>query len=188
MPASHRLHWIPVEPSWLVSGGLAVLAVMPHQIPLVARQFIRNPVGAILTVMLAAWLARQSSVLAVAVLLLVAGVWTMPPASEPFQSAVSGLYRQASSSAGREPFVSSFVLNKDSVAAPKAKRRWFGEDVMSEEPAVIQERTDAPAILKDEVGHEEAKPWFGESVMDEHPAGIQERPVAWRDYDEDGGR
>ena len=184
-PQPNRLHWIPVEPSWLVSGGLAVLAVMPHQIPVTARQFIRNPVGALLVITLAAWLFNQSPVLAVAVLLLVAGVWTMPSASEPFQSAVSGLYRQALSSAGREPFVASPVLNKDTVST---KRRWLSELTMSEEPAVIQERTDAPAILKDEVGHEEAKPWFGESVMDEHPAGIQERAVAWRDYDDDGGR
>jgi hypothetical protein len=174
-----------VEPSWLVSGGLAVLAVMPHQIPLAARQVIRNPVGAILAVTMAAWLSHQSPVLAIALLLLIAGVWTMPFASEPFQSAVSGLYKQASSSAGHEPFVSSTVLNKDIV---NRKRRWLGELIMSEEPSVIQERTDAPAILKDEVGHEEAKPWFGESAMGEHPAGIQERPVAWRDYDEDGGR
>lgn len=160
-----------------MSGGLAVLAVMPHQIPLGARQIIRNPVGTILVLTLAAWLIRQSPVLAIAVVLLIAGVWTMPTASEPFQT---------SSSAGREPFVSTLVLNKDAIAAPK--RRWLGELIMSEEPAVIQERTDAPAILKDEVGHEEAKSWFGESVMDEHPAGIQERPVAWRDYDDDGGR
>jgi hypothetical protein len=164
-PTANRLHWIPVEPSWLVSGGLAVLAVMPHQIPLAARQTIRNPVGAILAITLAAWLARQSPVLATAMLLLIAGVWTMPAAAEPF--------------------VSSTVLNKDAV---NAKRRWLSELTMSEEPAVIQERTDAPAIMKDDVGHEEAKPWFGESVMDERPASIQERPVAWRDYDEDGGR
>ena len=164
-PAANRLHWIPVEPSWLVSGGLAVLAVMPHQIPVTARQFIRNPVGSILAVTLAAWLFNQSPVLAVAMLLLVAGVWTMPAAAEPF--------------------VASPVMNKDTVPT---KRRWLSELTMSEEPAVIQERTDAPAIMKDDVGHEEAKPWFGESAMGEHPAGIQERPVAWRDYDEDGGR
>lgn len=161
----HRLHWIPVEPSWLVSGGLVLLAVMPHQIPLAARQTLRNPIGALLAVMLAAWTARQSPVLAAAILLVLAGVWTMPSPSEPF--------------------IATLVLNKDEV---ERKRHWLGETLMSEEPAAIQERTDAPAILKDEVGHEEAKPWYGESAMDEHPRGIQERPVAWRDYDEDGGR
>jgi hypothetical protein len=165
-----------------VSGALVVLAVMPHRLSLTIRQVIRNPVGAILATTLAAWIAQQRPVLAVAVLLLVAGVWTMPSANEPFQSACSGLSGKASCSTTNEPFVTVPVLNKDAVGQ---KRRWIGELIMSEEPTAIQERTDAPSILKDDVGHEEANPWFGESVMNERPAGIQERPVAWL---EDGGR
>lgn len=167
-PLSHRLHWIPVSPSWLVGGALAVLAVMPHRLPRAARVCLRNPIGAILALTGAAWIALQSPVLAVAVVLLVAGVWTMPVAEA-------------------EHFIGVPVLNKDVVTSHK-KRRWFGEDIMTEEPAVIQERTDAPSLLKDVVGREEAEPWYGESAMDEHPAGIQERAVAWRDYDDDGGR
>lgn len=45
-----------------------------------------------------------------------------------------------------------------------------------EEPESIQDRTDSPGILIDEVTGD-SKRWFVESAMGESPIAIQERPV-----------
>lgn len=152
-PPAHKLHWSPVPPSWFVSGGLLVLAVMPHQIPTPIRRVLLHPAGAVLVLVIAAWLSRQTPVLAAALVLVLAGLWFTMTA---------------------EPFVAP-ILNKDVV---DRKRKWLGEEIMHEEPQQIQERTENPAFLKDEIGREEAQvTWHNESVMGERPVAIQERPV-----------
>jgi hypothetical protein len=140
-----------VEPSWLVSAGLVLLAALPHQIP--QRQVLLNPVGAILFLVVAAWVTTKRPVLGMAMLILLASVWILPEKTEGFVPA----------------------LNVDAV---QKKKRWLEEEIMSEEPTAIQERTEDPALLLDRVGHEERDHrWFEEHTMEEHPAGIQEKPV-----------
>ena len=160
-PTATQLHWIPVEPSWLVSGGLVLLAALPHQIP--QRRILTTPIGAILFLILAAWVSTKSPVLAMAMLILVASLWILPV---------------------QEGFIGTPVLNVDTVQ--HKKRRWLEEEIMSEEPTAIQERTEDPALLLDRVGKEESEHlWLDEHTMDQHPAGIQERPVgSLLDYDQ----
>lgn len=45
-----------------------------------------------------------------------------------------------------------------------------------EEPTMIQDRTDTPGILTDEV-EENSHRWYVENTMGESPSAIQERPV-----------
>jgi hypothetical protein len=148
-----RLHWIPVEPSTIVTAGLVLLAVLPHQIPSYGRQVLLSPVGAVLYAAVAAWVFWKNPMLGMAMFMMLVGLH------------LSGI---------RETFVAP-VLNKDKVAR---KHRWFQEEVMMEEPHFIQERTEGPAFMLDEVSDQEAQPWHDETVMDQHPVGIQERPVS----------
>jgi hypothetical protein len=71
------------------------------------------------------------------------------------------------------------VLNKDQVqtSVKKPRRnRWFEEEVLSEDPHAIQERTDNPTLTYDEV--EGSGQWWAEDVLDETPLAIQERGVS----------
>ncbi len=155
-PPVHKLHWSPVSPSWIISGGLLLLAVMPHQIPAPIRATLRHPAGIVVAAALAAWIYRQSPVLAMAMVLCVAAVWVTMT----------------------EGFIGTLVLNKDEVLSTSRRRRWLSEEIMHEDPHGIQERTEDPALLKDAVGREEGEvKWHDEAVMGEHPVGIQERPV-----------
>ena len=157
-----RLHWSPVAPSWIVSGALVVLAVLPHQVPRAGRRFIRHPVGALLFAALSAFVAWKKSVLGMAMFIFLAGI------------VISG--KQTN-----EPFAAK-TLNKDSVRKP---HRWFEEEVMSEDPHGIQERTENPVLNYDEVSDHESDPWYGERVLDEKPEAIQEKPVSGSvEYDE----
>jgi len=146
-----------VPPKWLVAGGLVLLGAMPHQIPATGRRLLHGAVGVVGTLALAIWLGcwQREPVLAAALVILLAGVWFHGPA----------VYD--------EPFVAP-VLNKDHVTH---KRRWISEEIMSEEPAAIQERTEGPVLNKDEVDSH-AHRWDSERALDEHPTEIQERPVA----------
>jgi hypothetical protein len=166
-PAPIRLHWIPVEPSWIISAGLILLAALPHQIPAYIRNFLTSSAGGLLYAAAAIWVLYKKPVLGVAMLLLIVGLRL--------------------SHARGEAFIAP-VLNKDKVSAKP--RRWFQEEVFSEEPHAIQERTEEPAITYDEVsGEERGAHWYSEEALQEHPAAIQERPVhSGQDYDNDGGR
>lgn len=148
-----RLHWIPVEPSWIVAAGLILLAALPHQVPHRFRQFVKSYLGGVISIAGGVWLFRKKPVLGMAFFLMILGIYATDIA---------------------ESF-SPMNLLKDKV---QKKQRWYQEEVMSEDPHVIQERTEDPNLLKDEVTEQDAKPWFGESVMEEHPEGIQERPVS----------
>lgn len=153
--APHRLHWIPVAPSWLIAGGIVLLAAMPHKVPASFRSLIATPLGSIVLMGLSAWLWTLKPVLGIALALLTASLY--------IRSRTEG-------------FIGAPVLIKDRVRKDSAK--WVGEDIMSEDPHTIQERTEEPNLLIDEVSGEETRPWFAESSLGEASEAIQERPVA----------
>ena len=154
--------WSPVSSVWIVSIALVVLAVLPHQIPPRGRRVLRSWFGTGIVLAAAVWIGAErhgnQPVLAIALLLLVVGVWTFPastPSSEHFT----------------DP-----VLNKDRITSTQRKQVWFDEEVQHEEPQQIQERTAGPQIQVDEVDLQ--TPWHVEDVLGENPRGIQERPVS----------
>jgi hypothetical protein len=158
-PPPH-LHWSPVDPSWLVSIGIILLTVLPHQIPRPVASLLRHPLGAVLIAALAAaiaWYSRKP-VLAVAIVLLVAAV-------------------QIHST--HEGFAVP-ILVKDR-RKDNHESRWLSEEVLNEDPHGIQERTEEGGFLYDEVQSGEERPWFVESTLDEHPQAIQDRPVSTAD-------
>lgn len=168
-PATHRLHWIPVEPSWLISGVLVLLAVLPHQIPAYIRGFLSSTGGGLLYAAATAWVFTKVPVLAIAMALLLVGVWTY------------------SSSHTIERFTAPLNLVKDRVDNQERRRRWFQEEVLSEDPHGIQDLTNYPDLLYDKVSNQERQPWLSEDVLNEHPLAIQDRPVpAVSDYDNSG--
>jgi hypothetical protein len=123
--------------------------------------------GGLLYAIVATWVLYKKPVLGLAMLLMIIGLRLTHKNGEGFIAP---------------------VLNKDTVS--QKPRRWFSEEVLSEEPHMIQERTDDPAMTYDEVSLEEAGArWYSESALEEHPIAIQERPVhSGQDYDYDGGR
>jgi len=161
-PAPPRLHWGPMEPSWLVAVGLALLAVLPHQLPRPVRVFLQHPAGAALLLAVAAAVGiwYKKPVLGIAILLLVAAIQIRTRAFPT------------------EGFAAP-ILVKDKIAQ-KEKSRWFVEETLNEDPHGIQEHTDEGGLLYDEVQHP-AKPWFVENSLGEHPAAIQERTVSEAD-------
>ena len=162
-PASHRLHWIPIAPSWIVSGGLILLAAMSHKIPAKGRAFIYNPIGAVLAFAGAAWLFTKHPVLGIATLLLIASVL---------------LHRRV------EAFASPPIFIKDRIK--KSSHHWLQEDIMSEEPTLIQDRTEDNTFLSDKVSPEERSAhWYDEEALGEYPTGIQEKGVTEPDRNPD---
>jgi len=153
VPPINRLHWIPVEPSWLVSVGIVVLAVLPHQIPRGITRGLQSNLGGLLFAAGALFIFWHKPVLGTALLLLLAAI------------------RSASYLEG---FVATPTITKDPVAKPNPKK-WLVEDVLDEDPSGIQQRTDGPGILYDAVKQNHR--WGSEEALDEHPEGIQDRPV-----------
>jgi hypothetical protein len=153
-----RLHWIPVEPSWLVAIGLILLAVLPHQIPPLPLRILRHPLGAALLLLVAAAIGAwyKKPVLGIALLLLVAAVQIRARAHP------------------REGFAAP-ILVKD--RSPKNHANWFVEDTLGEDPHGTQERTEDGGFLYDEV-EGPSRPWFVESSLNERPVAVQERTVA----------
>ncbi len=161
-PQPIRLHWIPVEPSWLVAGGLVLLGSLPHQVPAAGQRMLSSPIGALLFAALAAWVAWRAPVLGAAMFIFLAGV------------VIAGR-SERESFAGRAE-----VLNKDKVTK---KQRWFVEDTLEEKPKGIQDRTEGPALTFDDIDHPHT--WEVEQALEENPVAIQERPVPeLPEYDE----
>ena len=154
-PVAHRLHWIPVAPSWLIAGGIVLLAAMPHKVPAAFRSLTATPLGSAALLGLSAWIWTLKPVLGIALALLTASLYIR---------------------SRHEGFLSAPVLIKDRVR--KDGPKWIGEELMSEDPHTIQERTEEPNLLVDEVSGEETRPWFAESSLGESSEAIQERPVA----------
>jgi hypothetical protein len=164
-PTATRLHWSPVPASWLVSAGLITLAALPHQIPTPLRRGLRHWLGAVAALAVATWVARSTPVLAMAILLLVVSVALTPASAEPFVIQ---------------------TLRKDTVTPHQKQRRWLSEEILSEDPHGIQERTDTPDLLLDLVGDDEKHAWLDEATLGEHPLAIQERPVGSASDPDDG--
>ena len=176
-PPPIRLHWIPVEPSWLVAGGLVLLGSLPHQVPAAGQRMLSSPIGALLFAALSAWVAWRAPVLGAAMFVFLAGVVIAGRREEEFTTSDrrGGTLHASEGFAGRAE-----VLNKDKVTK---KQRWFVEDTLEEKPTGIQDRTEGPALTFDDIDHPHA--WEVEQVLEENPVAIQERPVPeLPEYDE----
>lgn len=164
----HRLHWSPVAPSWIIASGIVVLAAMPHKLPPHFRAFVRQPLGFLLAAAAIAWLFTKHLVLGVACAMLIISV--------VLHRAVEG-------------FVNPPILIKDVVQKPvqqQKKQLWYEEAVMSEEPTMIQDRTEESTFLHDEVTPEErAISWYDEEALNQSPLAIQERGVPDTDRNPD---
>jgi len=145
-----------------------ILAALPHKVPVAGRTILRHPVGALIFAGLSAFVTTKVPVLGVAMFLFLAGIWCMRSATETF---------------------APMVLNKDHTQKhnkkPNKTSRWFEEEVLSEDPHGVQERTENPTILYDEV--EGSDHWFAEDVLGETPTAIQERAVSTEADSDDHG-
>jgi hypothetical protein len=147
-PSIIRLHWFPIEPTWIVSLGIIVLAALPHQIPVPIAFGLRTPLGAFAFGLLSVAALWKKPVLGMAMMILLVATW--------MSNYIEGF---------------STNITKDKIYT---KKRWLSEEIMHEEPTFIQERTEQ-IILNDEV--QDMEPWMVEETLGEHPSGIQERPV-----------
>jgi hypothetical protein len=151
-----RLHWIPVNPSWIVSAGLIILAVLPHKIPEGIRLMLTHTTTRLLFGAVAIYTWILSPVLGIAMLILLVGVATSPRTIDVEQFTIRN-------------------LNHDRV---KEKRsHWFIEDTLAEEPHGIQDRTGETNLNYDEVSDKKTN-WHVEKMLDEHPVAIQDKPVS----------
>jgi len=159
-----------MEPSWIVAIGLVVLAALPHQVPRVGRRVLQHPIGAVLFAVLSGWIATKVPVLGAAMFIFLAGVYLSAKAT----NAIEGF--------------APIVLNKDSVQkAPEHKKhnRWLNEEILSEIPDAIQERTDQTYLNYDAVTEQESGKWTAEDILGETPIGIQERTISTEpEYDD----
>ena len=154
-PQPNRMHWMPVEPSWLVSIGVIILAVLPHQIPRPITQGLQSRLGGILFAAAALFLFWKKPVLGTALILFLAAI------------------RSATYLEGFVAYVSGGpTINKDTVTKPK---KWLVEEILDEDPMGIQERTEGPGLTFDSVKDDHR--WASEEELGEHPEGIQDRPV-----------
>lgn len=166
LPNLPRMHWAPVEPSWIVSLGVIVLAVLPHQIPRAGREAINHPIGRLLFAAFAAAVWYVKPVLGISLLIMLAGIilHVSSPTVEPFAAT---------------------NLNKERV---QISHKWFDEEVLREEPRAIQERTENPVMSYDEVVDHDTNIWHSERTLHEQPKAIQDKAVgSVPEYDE-GGR
>lgn len=133
----------------MVSVAIITLAALPHQLPLPMTWGLRTNIGRILglSVVVAAGYYRPILGMAIAILLI----------STNLSDYVEGYSNQ--------------TISKDKV---EKKQRWTSEEIMSEEPEAIQERSET-VLLKDTVTSQDAKPWLDERTLNIHPKGVQER-------------
>jgi hypothetical protein len=150
-PTQHRLSWFPVHPSWIVSAGFALIAVLPHQTPRYIYTALRSKLGAGLFAILSLYVFWNIPVLGMAMCIFLVSL-QINTYVEHF---------------------SSTNLSKEKVTT---KHRWFQEEVLLEEPTAIQDRTDSPGILTDEIDAN-THHWVSEHIMGETPTEIQEKPV-----------
>lgn len=149
-----KLHWFPMEPTWIVSLGIVVLAALPHQLPIPVSFGLRTTLGRILGIGLAAGIGYYKPVLGMALLFLL-----VTTNMSEYVEGYSG-------------------ITKDKI---KKSGTWFSEDVMGETPEAIQERSDE-IISSDDV--QGSNRWYEESTMDEFPKAIQERSTPTEVYQE----
>ena len=151
-----RLHWIPVSPSWLVSIGIVLFAVLPHKIPAFGIQILTHTTTRLLLAAAAAYIWVLKPVLGTALFILLASCVILPNV---------------------ESFTADIVnLTYDSVSHTPTRKKWFVEDILAENPTGIQERTGETNINYDEVP-DESITWESERILGEHPMAIQDKPV-----------
>jgi hypothetical protein len=146
-----------VEPSWIVASGIVVIAALPSQLSPQITGFLQSGIGITAVLALAVWLFRKRPILTAALLMLL------------FATNVNTAERFTP------------TINRDTVERPQ-RRKWLQEEVLSEDPHSIQERTEGPAILYDKVTEQESSQWHDEETLGQNPSAIQERPVP--DYDD----
>ena len=151
-PPPLRLQWIPVSPSWLVSAGIVLLAVLPHQMPQVWHRLMMNTVVRVMFAAASAFVWMKAPVLGTAMFILLFSMIVMP-VSESF---------------------TIMNLNRDRVK--QGRSNWLNEDIMSEDPHGIQDRTEETNLNYDKVD-EHHSVWHSENVMGEQPTAIQDKPV-----------
>lgn len=150
-------HLIPVNPSWVFSGALLVLAVLPHQVPSLLRVFLHSWFGLSIGFGIAFWLFAylKQHILAVSFFMFISAHFINSFFPERFRGSRS---KQEN-------------LNKDSL---QNKKKWFDEETMMEEPTAIQERTDSDNLLFDKI-YSSSKD--EEETFEEYPIAIQERTI-----------
>lgn len=162
--SSHpKLHWSPVEASWIVSGSLIILAVLPHQVPAVGRAILQSWVGGLAFAGLSLWVAAQKRVLGTAMLILLVGVIVDGYLFHPKGS--EGFWNQQAS------------IQKDRVAESQINPfRWFEEQVLQIAPKSVQVRSDNPDLLFDKVtSANRGARWLDERELGENPRAVQAR-------------
>jgi hypothetical protein len=137
-----------MEPIWMVSVAIIILAALPHQLPIPMTWGLRTNIGRILGLVLALATGYHRPILGMAIAILLIST-NMSEYVEGFTQSIS----------------------KDRV---ERKQRWTSEEIMLEEPEAIQERSET-MLLKDTVTAQDAKPWEDERTLDINPKGVQER-------------
>ena len=133
----------------MVSVAIITLAALPHQLPIPMTWGLRTNIGRILGLVVAAAAGYYRPILGMAIAILLI--------STNMSDYVEGYSNQS--------------ISKDKV---EQKQRWTSEEIMSEEPEAIQERSET-VLLKDTVTSQDAEPWEDERTLDIHPKGVQER-------------
>jgi len=128
-------------------------------VPASGRLFLRHPVGGLLFAAAATFVFWKTPVLGIAMYIFLAGIILMHD---------------------REPFATN--LNKDKVMK---NQRWFEEEVLSEDPHGIQERSD-DNLTYDEVTAQDSKQWQDESMLGVKPLAIQEKILSMVPEYDDG--
>ena len=149
-----RLHWFPVNPSWIVSAGIIILAVLPHKIPVFWRSLMMHTTTRLLFAAATVYIWFLSPVLGTALMIMLVSVAILP-VSEQFVIA---------------------NLNKDKVQPRRT--HWLVEDTLAEEPESIQEKTNETNLNFDKVSDDSKTTWHAEKLLGEHPEGIQDKPVS----------
>ena len=156
-PPPLRLHWIPVCPSWIVSAGIVLLAVLPHKIPVTGRRLLSHATTRILFAAASIYVWLLKPVLGTAMLVLLASLVMMPGSeSESFTTSITN-------------------LNHDRVKS--GSNRWLVENILAEKPHGIQDRTADSNLTYDEIP-DESLSWHSEKVLDEHPTAIQDKELS----------
>jgi len=150
-----RLHWIPVCPSWIVSAGIVLLAVLPHKIPVTGRRVLGHVTTRLLFAAAAIYVWLLKPVLGTAMLILLASLVMMPEA-EAFTTSITN-------------------LNHDRVKS--GSNRWLVENTLAEKPHGIQDRTADSNLTYDEIP-DESLTWHSEKILDEHPTAIQDKELS----------
>jgi hypothetical protein len=153
-PPPIKLHWFPMEPTWIVSLVVVVFAALPHQLPIPLSFGLRTSIGRLLGMGLIVAIGYFKPVLGMALFFLLV-------------------------TTNMSEYVEGFAgITTDTI---KKKGKWFSEDIMGETPEAIQERTDELISCDNVQG---SNRWHEETTMGEFPKTIQERTSPTEVYQE----